>query len=887
MSAPKPNPPRPDPIPPGTETCECCAGVDRETPLQVQNRAGLAAIAYRVGTYAQFRASLQSGLSSHEFRKLAELRTRDADDFTMGLLDAFACAADVLTFYQERIANESYLRTARERLSLQEMGRLIGYRLRPGVAAETWLAFTFETPPVPPAGVRPEPGMFVTGVPTEVTLDAGLAVRSIPAPGEQPQVFETVEPLTARPVWNALQPWMSDAARPGRGDTFTYLSGVNTNLRPGDALLLLGDEYLANRNSNNWDFRILDRVEPDVVQARTFVSWRRPLGALSPPLGPAAQPQAFALRRRASLYGHNAPAWGSMPTDFRSNYEVAFPRTGDDAPPVLFRARVARDDWPRFVISPEASAVDLDSVYSEMSSGSFVVLAKGGFNYASEPAPPGTYVELYKATTVAEVSREEFALSGKVTRLHLDGENYSLFSGAVRGTSVFGQSEALPFAEYPVRDAVSGASIPVNVSAEGLQPSRRLLVRGVRERDGAAIVHAATLVSASSFAGAGSSRATLQIDPPLPDALVRSSVVVYANVALASHGETVSQILGAGNAATPGQRFELKQLPLTYRAAPNELGVASELTVRVDDIAWKERSTLFGTSAADRVFTLLSDEQGRSFVQFGDGVRGSRLSSGVNNVRARYRKGLGVAGNVAAESLTQLTTRPLGLKGVSNPLPAEGGTDAESAEQARQSMPLMTRTLGRAVSVLDYEDFARAFSGIAKARAQVLHLVAGPTVAITIAGPDGTVISPDSPIWINLAAALAASGDPHVAVRLLPYRASTFRLALKVKRDPDFEAKRVLATVEAALREHFSFGARDLGQPVQQSQVIAIAQGVPGVVAVDLDLLYGGTQPVSQTVRSRQVRLLATRMSVKAGGPVADELLTLDEAPFDRLEEMT
>ena len=53
----------------------------------------------------------------------------------------------MLTFYQERIANESYLRTAVERVSLQEMGKLVGYRLRPGVAAETWLAFALETPP--------------------------------------------------------------------------------------------------------------------------------------------------------------------------------------------------------------------------------------------------------------------------------------------------------------------------------------------------------------------------------------------------------------------------------------------------------------------------------------------------------------------------------------------------------------------------------------------------------------------------------------------------------------------------------------------------------------------------------------------------------------------
>ena len=363
-------------------------------------------------------------------------------------------------------------------------------------------------------------------------------------------------------------------------------------------------------------------------------------------------------------------------------------------------------------------------------------------------------------------------------------------------------------------------------------------------------------------------------------------MVVHANVAPASHGESVAQILGAGNAATPFQRFELKQLPLTFRAAATELGAASELTVRVDDIAWKVRDTLFGAGPRDRVFTLSSDEQGHTFVQFGDGVRGARLPSGVNNVRGRYRKGLGAGGNVAAESLTQLTTRPLGVKGVSNPRPAEGGTDPEEADQARQSMPLMTRTLGRAVSVLDYEDFARAYSGIAKARAQVLQLQTGPTVVITIAGPGGTAISPDSPIWINLGAALAASGDPYVAVRLLTYRASPFHIGLKFKRDQDYEARQVRGAVESALRVHFGFDARDLGQPVHQSDVIAVAQGVPGVVAVDLDLLYGGTQPISQTLPSRQTRLLANRMTVVGGEPSPDELLTLDSAALDHLEEM-
>jgi predicted phage baseplate assembly protein len=349
----------------------------------------------------------------------------------------------------------------------------------------------------------------------------------------------------------------------------------------------------------------------------------------------------------------------------------------------------------------------------------------------------------------------------------------------------------------------------------------------------------------------------------------------------------VAQVLGTGNASVPFQRYELKQLPLTYRAAPNEIGAAAELTVRVGDIEWTERPTMFGAAPIERAYTLSVDEQGRNFVVFGDGVRGARLPTGVNNVRAKYRKGLGVGGNVIAEKLTQLTPPPLGVKSVTNPLAAEGGADPEPADAARDSMPLGTRTIGRAVSLLDYEDFARAYSGIAKAQARVLNLAGGRVVAITIAGPGGAVISSASPTWTNLLDAVRSSGDPHVSVVLLPYQANTFRIGLRVKRDPAYDIDTVLAAVESTLRATYSFDERGLSQPVQQSEVISVVQSVPGVVAVDISRLYGGTRPPAQTVAgSVQVRLLASQMRVEGGAALGAELLTLDEAPFDQLEEM-
>jgi predicted phage baseplate assembly protein len=221
-------------------------------------------------------------------------------------------------------------------------------------------------------------------------------------------------------------------------------------------------------------------------------------------------------------------------------------------------------------------------------------------------------------------------------------------------------------------------------------------------------------------------------------------------------------------------------------------------------------------------------------------------------------------------------------------LSAEGGTDPESADAARLSMPLGTRTLGRAVSLLDYEDFARAYSGIDKAQAQVLNLRGGKTIAITLAAPSGLPLTPASPVWTHLLAALKASGDPHVAVQLLSLQASTFHVGLRVKCDPACEAAQVLSAVRAALRAAFSFDARALGQPVQQSEVIAAAQAVPGVLALDLTHLYGGSAPASQAVHNGtpNVRLLARRMNATGGVAQPAELLTLDPGPFDLLEAL-
>ncbi|MCX6924542.1 MAG: PA14 domain-containing protein, partial [Verrucomicrobia bacterium] len=280
--------------------CGCCAGVTVETPAEV--RPGLAAIAYRVGTHALFKKSLLARLSGSDLPALRGLKTRDDDDFSIALLDSWATVADVLTFYQERIANESYLRTATERLSLLQLGRLIGYELRPGVAASVDLAFTVEEAKAP-------------GVPDTVTIDAGTKVQSIPGPGEQPQTFETIEKIDARADWNGLKPKTTELRTPITGDQKVYLKGVSTNLKVGDGLLFVGGLRVSDPNSGQWDFRIIESVAANQAGGYTLVTWSKPLEAAFD--SNANAPLVYALRQRAALFGANAPDWRTMPISVR------------------------------------------------------------------------------------------------------------------------------------------------------------------------------------------------------------------------------------------------------------------------------------------------------------------------------------------------------------------------------------------------------------------------------------------------------------------------------------------------------------------------------------------------------------------------------------------
>ncbi|HLL15382.1 MAG TPA: putative baseplate assembly protein [Pyrinomonadaceae bacterium] len=885
--------------------CGCCEGVAAQTPVEIFNRPGLSAIAYRTGRHAQFKQTLLARLSSQDRPALALLTTRDADDFSIALLDAWATVADVLTFYQERIANESYLRTATERLSLLELARLIGYELRPGVAASAYLAFTIEEVP----GVTRELAAAL-GVPRETTIDLGVKAQSVPGPGERAQMFETIEPIEARAEWNEIRPRLTKRQVVKLSALTLYFEGLTTGLKKGDGLLITEDDYhesmfreVSEVTLESERGRTKARLKPTELQ--TFANIKIQLGANTSAVASAVTqkfigktirardlrasalsqrfnvadlfdniiavrqppPAVLALRTRASIFGHNAPRWDSLPAVQRIGEYVAV-AGGTDSSTVEFKAGVYKDranswaetslyNYHRLPGEPaNTKDIYLDNVYPSIVRDSWLVLKQDDFAYA------------YQVKATSEVSRADYTLSGKSTRLTLDRFN-GLGNYLIRRTTVHAQSEELTLARLPIAEPVEGQELALETWVDGLYEGQSIIVCG--ELDDASGVnaceHAVIKDVEHVLETEGFTRLTLVA--PLENSYVRATVKINANVALATHGETVAETLGSGDAGRAFQRFTLRQPPLTYVSAKTPTGSATTLSVRVNGLLWQEVPTFYGRAPDERIYVTRTDDDGKTTVQFGDGRTGARLPTGQDNVTATYRKGTGLDGLVRANQLSQLMTRPLGVKGVVNPSAASGAADREARDEARRNAPLTVMTLERVVSLADYEDFSRAFAGVGKALATWTWNGEQRGVLLTVAGANGAAI--ESPLDKNLLAALRAAGDPAVPLEVASYQPRLFRLKAKVRVHPDYLPENVLAEVERSLRARFSFDARAFGQFVALSEVIGCMQSVAGVLAVDVDELYrtGETAALNTRLNSD-----APRAGSRQAAPA--ELLTLD-----------
>jgi predicted phage baseplate assembly protein len=900
------------------------------------NRPGLGAISYRIGTFSSFFEAMKARLSSADYPGLAALRTRDSSDWSIALLDAWAAVADVLTFYQERIANEGYVRTVTERLSILELGRTVGYQLRPGVAATAYLAYTMD----PTA---------------DVTVPPGTRTQSTPPQGQLPQPFETGDALHARGDWNTLgvrtvAPQTIDLkSLPNDLPLSLVFTGANLNLNPDDVLLIVdassgaseapalvrvtaatpqaapGQTTLSQTNvtidalhpaasggasgaaasgagssgsagsggansgpgSGAAPARSVSAPEASATLSQVLTGYQSvEAGLTKPPAShppnalrlPQSIPNAFGANADAvvkaltvlqpalesTLVPALAQAVASTPVSvavyaFRVN---ALP-FGANAPKHLIGFREERDpqerealknvaeyrEW-RLAADEDENVLYLDRSYPALSAGadSYVAIVQEQGVTAARGQPAIAQPAIATIANIDKIGRAEYGISGTTSKLTLATDWYTLANADplitfLRKSQVYAQSEQLQLAGVPVSGPIAGAVIALDDVYDGLDAGRWLIVSGTRtDVPGVA---AAELVMLSTAAHSldpdlpgDTLHTTLTLASPLAYQYDPPSVQIYGNVVRATHGETRTEVLGGGDGGGALQQFTLKSKPLTYVPVPTASGVQTTLQVSVNGIPWTENDDFDALGPSGRAFVTRTDNAGNTTVMFGDGIHGARLPTGTENVSATYRVGIGRAGNVDAGLLTLLASRPLGVRSVTNPLPATGGADPESITQGQSNVPLAAAALDRIVTAADYAAVARTFAGVAKAVAAIFP-GASPIAQVTIAADGDEDLNAASPLVQNLESTLAAQGSAQIDVGVQPRDLIVLVLSANVALESGYRWENVSPAISAALLATFGFARRALAQDVYLTEIVAAITAVDGVASVDVTVFDG------------------------------------------------
>jgi len=319
--------------------CGCCIVVSSETTTE--NRPWLSAVAYRIGTFATFRKEILDELSRTP--PLDKLSARVSDDYSIMAVELWAAVADVLTFYQERIANEAFLRTATLRDSVLRLVRLIDYQLAAGAAATTQLAFMLD------AGAK-------------ALIPVGTRTQSVPGEGEKPQKFETLAPLLADARLNRLRLFPAAGTATPTGDQ----SGAAIVAPDPDAIanastLAAGDRVMLYAPGAIETLTVRDvTVADDVVTVR----WQTPIvgSAFSAAFDAVdATHRAYKLGRSFHLFGFDAPEVVVVPA-------MSIP--GDATTTYLTQANT---DFSLFGGGPASAQISLDARYAGLKAGATVL----------------------------------------------------------------------------------------------------------------------------------------------------------------------------------------------------------------------------------------------------------------------------------------------------------------------------------------------------------------------------------------------------------------------------------------------------------------------------------------------------------------------------------
>jgi hypothetical protein len=813
-----------------------CCDDNKRHPLEIMP-AGLDVIPRQMAGFPEIRQRLLERLADPDntARQGALGNWRPySDDFGSMSLEMWAYVADILGFYDERIANETYLGTAVRRPSLRRLVGILGYTPAAGIAGTATLA-------------------AIADGAAAVTVPKSTGVRSRSFGGNTPQVFETTAETVIHPLLNSwtvapfrrhptVDPsfFVGDTAAP-EGDKKSDKSGSGENrinrllfLPEGFGLAEAELVLIEARPGHSFKEKVSRVTTIEPFTGSDGKSYSR--AALDPFIVIEETLDLSTLRAKRptqqAVATVNEPVGGEAPLSNTGGQTRLFV----DGLPAIFRTNdpviVARDlngDDPGFAFARIAEVIPAATRVTSIPE----VTVK---TVAGEEVPINQPVIAATELRLAPALAAEFLEADLVTFHHgfvEAGQPTNVCRTSITPADM-ATSEGVPLAGT-VRLPPDGSVIAAQISAAatgGKTLESRFLLTDAEARG-------AHVDGRLSLAADGTARFEALDQSQIAHDVLQLPLTIHGNLLDVTRGESVrGEVLGNGDARVENQRFKLRKKPLTYLpgSATGSGNLSdSTLLIRVDGIEWRCVPGFYGCGPRDQVYIIRHDDQQNTFVTFGDGKRGARLPSGVENIIADYRFGAGAAAPPAG-GIRQLAGSVKGLRAVRSPVAAAAGRDSDGPEDLRSSAPKTALLLGRAVSAADFEALVSNAPGVTSATANWLWIPEQFQAGVVV-----HYIGDADPATIT--GTLRDQADPTVPISVTQADPIAVQAAITVETDPSYVAQ----DVAQAVADHLAAGILSLdnaaiGGWFWATDIFEAVSEVPGALSV-ATMSFTGDEP--------------------------------------------
>jgi Baseplate J-like protein len=261
--------------------------------------------------------------------------------------------------------------------------------------------------------------------------------------------------------------------------------------------------------------------------------------------------------------------------------------------------------------------------------------------------------------------------------------------------------------------------------------------------------------------------------------------------------------------------------------------------------AYTEVPYLIDAGYNDPSYSVYTDADGISYINFGDGISG-RIPS-TNGIYVTYRVGGGASGNVGPGTLNyQLNNVVAGLR-VSNLAGATGGADPETTDSIRFNTPYSLTALNRAVSLADYSALSIQIPSIAKAIADsgssynniILYIAPFGDSNLGTPGIDasGAPTATFTNASTDLIKYLTDKAPATTTVTINPPVYVPINITLTAHLLPQYKQKDVTTAINQVLSTLFDFTNVIFAEQVVLQYVHTAISSVPGIDYVDITLL--------------------------------------------------